>query len=83
MDDNQNDSFVRVRNVVDRVFKVSPEPVTAQTSVGQLPGWDSFGHLRLIMEIEKEFGLRFPTDKIIEANTVEAICQLVSQLKTK
>lgn len=73
------DNFERVRNTVARTFNVSPEVVTTQASLGQLPGWDSFGHLNLMMEIEKEFSVRFPTDKINQPATVAEICELLQQ----
>ncbi|MGD1089227.1 MAG: acyl carrier protein [Verrucomicrobiota bacterium] len=77
MNTNQNDSFERLRNVVARTFKVSPEMVTPQASLGQLPGWDSFGHLTLMMEVEKEFSVHFPTDKINSPKNASEICDLL------
>jgi acyl carrier protein len=79
MNAEQNDSFERVKMVVARTFKISPEMVTPQTSLGQLPGWDSFGHLTLMMEIEKEFSVRFSTDKINEPKSTSEICELLRQ----
>jgi acyl carrier protein len=74
---NQDNSFERVRNVVARTFKVSPEIVTQEASLGQLPGWDSFGHLTLMMEVEQEFSVRFPTDAINRPKNVREICDLL------
>lgn len=76
---NETNLFERVRNVVARTFRVSPETVNAEASLGQLPGWDSFGHLNLMMEIEREFSVRFPTDKINQTKTVGEICELLRQ----
>lgn len=63
--------------MVARTFKVSPEMVTPQASLGQLPGWDSFGHLTLMMEVEKEFSVHFPTDKINSPKNASEICDLL------
>jgi acyl carrier protein len=79
---NPNDLFERLRNVVARTFKVSPEMVTPEASLGQLPGWDSFGHLTLMMEVEREFAIRFPTDKINGPKKAGEICDLLRAMQT-
>jgi acyl carrier protein len=83
MNATQNELFEKVRMVVARTFKVSPDTVTPQASLGQLPGWDSFGHLTLMMEIEKEFGVRFPTDKINQPRNMAEICELLRQTQAQ
>ena len=30
----------------------------------QVPGWDSFNHINLVMQIEEDFGFRFSTEEI-------------------
>jgi acyl carrier protein len=76
---NQSDLFEKVKEVVARTFKVSPEVVSAQGSLGQLPGWDSLGHLILMMEIEKEFSVHFPIEKINQPTSTLEICELLRE----
>lgn len=76
-------TFERVRTIIARTFKIQPQLVTPQSSAGQLPGWDSFGHLTLMMEVEKEFSLRFSTEKLNESKTASDICELVRQTKAR
>jgi acyl carrier protein len=83
MDTPNGDMFERVRMVMARTFKVSPELVTPQSSPGQLPGWDSFGHLTLMMEIEKEFSVRFSTETINHPKSTSEICELLRQTQDK
>jgi acyl carrier protein len=78
---NQSDSFERLEKVVARTFKVSHEVVRAQGTLGQLPGWDSFGHLTLMMEIEKEFSVRFSTEQINRPNNVGEIFDLLDEIQ--
>jgi acyl carrier protein len=82
MNTNENRSFEKMRNVVARIFKVSPETVTQQTSLGQLPGWDSLSHLTLMMELEREFSVRFPTNEISTPTSVGEICDLLSSMQS-
>jgi acyl carrier protein len=81
MDTTQNGSFEKIRSVVARTFKVSPETVTLRTSLGQLPGWDSLGHLMLMMEVEREFSVHFPTDMISSPTNVGEIMDLLRAMQ--
>jgi acyl carrier protein len=40
---------------------------------GELKKWDSIGHLSMITAMEKEFGVEFDVDDIMEMQSVEAI----------
>ena len=72
----------RVEETLARVLGVSPNEVPA-LAMGQHPRWDSMGHMELIMHIEKEFGLRFPTYEIAELVNPEAIVKAVERAKHK
>jgi acyl carrier protein len=72
----------RVRQIVARTFRCPPEEVTAETGIGVLRGWDSLGHLTLMMEIEKEFSVRFSTKQIGRPKTVTEICQLLEVVQS-
>ncbi len=54
----------RLINIATRVFGVAEASLMAETGVGDLDAWDSLGHLRLMMEIEHEFNVRFSTEQI-------------------
>jgi acyl carrier protein len=82
MNTNQNNTFEKIRNVVAQTFKVSPESVTPQTSLDQLPGWDSLSHLTLMMEVERELSVRFPTKEISKPASVGEIYDLLCSMQT-
>lgn len=82
MNTNQNNTFEKIRNVVAQTFKVSPESVTPQTSLDQLPGWDSLSHLTLMMEVERELSVRFPTKEISQPASVGEIYDLLRSMQT-
>jgi len=79
---NQIELFEKVKNVAARTFKISPEIVTPQAALGQLPGWDSLGHLALMMEVEREFAVRFQTDKINRPVNIGEICELLKEIQS-
>jgi acyl carrier protein len=63
----------RVRIILGRLFQIPTADLVGNVRMGQFPRWDSMGHMQLIMEIEREFALRFPTYEISELLTTEAI----------
>lgn len=57
-----------LRNDVQQVFRdVFGEDqivLTDDMTADDIPGWDSLGHLNLIIAIEKRFGIKFATAEI-------------------
>jgi acyl carrier protein len=43
--------------------------------MGSTPGWDSMGHMSVVMEIEKEFNVRFPPYRLPELVDVPSIAK--------
>ena len=73
----------RVREVIVKTFKSSSEDGRGELRMGGLPGWDSLGHMRLVAELEEEFGINFPTYIIAQLLDVESILRVVHTLQTK
>ncbi len=69
----------RVCEVAARTFGVPRETLHGATAVGSLKGWDSLGHLRLMMSVESEFGVRFCTDEIGRPRTIDELCCLLAE----
>lgn len=67
----------RVRATIARVFRLSTEEAAVDLQMGAPPQWDSIGHMQLLVEIENEFGLRFPTHAIANLTTVDAIVSAI------
>jgi len=53
-----------------RVFGVGRESLSEETAYGSIPEWDSVNHLRLVMETEKAFGVRYALDRIPSLKTL-------------
>jgi acyl carrier protein len=47
-----------------RVFGVERGEIDETTAYESIPGWDSVNHLRLVMETEREFGVKYPLERI-------------------
>jgi acyl carrier protein len=60
----------RLRSVIADVLGLTVEQVSVSAAAGQLEGWDSFGHLQVVLALEAEFGVQFDPQKIPELTTV-------------
>lgn len=80
MDESTNsDIDQRVRQTLARVFQLAPDEVAGDLSMGSNPRWDSMGHMQLLMELEREFGVTFPTYEIAELLSIGAITKAVEK----
>lgn len=48
------------------LLKVPRAAISEDTEYGSLPEWDSVNHLRLVMETEAKFGVRYALETIPE-----------------
>jgi len=48
------------------------------TKAEDVNGWDSVNHIKIILGIESEFGVRFDVDEINESEDVGDLVELVS-----
>jgi acyl carrier protein len=67
----------RVRAAVLRALHLQGSP-NVPLQMGMTPGWDSLGHMTVILEVEREFGMRVPVTRIAELTDVESILRVVS-----
>ena len=73
----------RVRQTIIRTFNLSAEHGMGELRMGSLPGWDSLGHMRLVMELEEEFGVSFPAYLLPEILHVESIVREIQKLQSE
>lgn len=65
-----------VADLVADVFGLDDAPA-AGTTPDRIEGWDSLGALRLLLEIEEQYGRRLDQDDFVSARTVGEIQSLV------
>jgi acyl carrier protein len=73
----------RVRKTIIRTFSVAPEDQSRELRMGSLPGWDSLGHMRLVVELEEEFGVSFPTYLLPEILDLDSIVRETLKLQSE
>lgn len=65
--DGMKESFF---SLAAEIFEVERAVLTGETRYGDVPGWDSVNHLRLVMEAERRFGVSYPLEKIPSMRTL-------------
>ncbi len=67
----------RIQLLLAEAIQVPPELVTPELAFGDLPQWDSLGHMEVMMRLEDEFGVAINADTIAELVSVPEICKYV------
>ena len=62
------------------VFDDDELVIKANTTAKDIDGWDSLTHIRLVISIEKAFGLRFTAAEISELENVGEMVELIVRL---
>lgn len=62
-----------IEEIIGKVFNVDPEELDESSSRSSIKGWDSMGHLNLILALEDEFKVSIAIADAIEIKSVENI----------
>ena len=66
-----------IRAVIIEALQVPAEQVTADLAFGDLPQWDSMGHMEVMMSLESQFGVDITADTIANLTSIPAICSYI------
>jgi len=72
-----NEVLSKVQVAFKSAFDIDPATVSMNTSPDEIAAWDSMGHVTLASSLEKEFGLTFDVDDLMEMENVKEICRIV------
>ncbi len=69
--------------VIARHFRVERASITAHTTAMEVSGWDSMTHTLLLIQIEKEFGVRLDEAEGFQAANVGELAAVVEKALEK
>lgn len=69
MQNINTDLLDKIRTVIAEVLQVSIDEITPDITFGDIPQWDSLGHMEILLALEESFAI---------AVTAETISDLVS-----
>jgi acyl carrier protein len=71
----------RIQGAIYRALGIRNPDSSLPLRMGSTPGWDSMGHMSVVMEIEKEFNVRFPPYRLPELVDVPSIAKTLETSK--
>lgn len=60
----------RLKSVILRELELDEFVIDDSTTANMVPGWDSLRHIRIIIAIEAEYGVRFKTVEVLRVRNV-------------
>ena len=73
--------MINVKEILAEVFKIDIDKIPNNVKIGDLPGWDSLGHIRLVLYIEKLLKRPIETEEIIKIINIENIKTILNNNK--
>ncbi len=71
----------KLKSLIADLFKCDVSDLTDDTGPGDIPGWDSLGHVTLMAEIQKQLGTHVPVEDAIEVESIADLASLLEQLQ--
>lgn len=70
---------LRVQALLAEAIQVPVEMVTPELAFGDLPQWDSLGHMEVMLKMEEEFGVAIDTDLIADLISIPQIVRFLEE----
>lgn len=68
----------KVKSIIGDVFSIS-QPIEDELCPSDIEGWDSVGHVKLIVRLESELNINFDLDELIEMINVGSIISVIER----
>ncbi len=72
-----DDRLERLNQVFQDVFEDDEIEITRQTAAKDIEGWDSLTHVRLVVNVEKVFKVRFSSSEVASLQNVGDLIDLI------
>ena len=61
------------------IFDVSEFEITPDSSPDEIDGWDSLHHMKLVLSLEKEYGITFRSDEVEKMLSYKSILETLKK----
>ena len=75
----QEEIYKRLTPIFHDLFDDDSLVLTPGLTAGNVPEWDSFNHINLIVAVEATFGIKFQTAELESLQTVGHLVDLISK----
>lgn len=69
----------RVQNLLSEALQVPGDQVHADLEFGDLPQWDSMGHMEVMLSLEEQFGIEIDAEIIASLTSVPTISNYLKE----
>ncbi len=74
---NPKITLAQVQALLAEAIQVPAELVTPELAFGDLPQWDSLGHMEVMLKLEEEFGVAIDADMIANLISIPEIMRFL------
>lgn len=68
-----------IKKIMGEVWDLDPETIFQDAEFGQIPEWDSLGHVNLLVALEKKYNLTIDYDTLVELVNLTNIVDYLNQ----
>ena len=72
-----------IKQVMSEIFDIPLKDINTNSSMDNIPSWDSLGHLQLIIRLEEEFNITFNERDTLSMVNFESIEKILSKKHNK
>lgn len=69
----------RIQALLVDALQISPADVSPDLSFGDLPQWDSMGHMEVMLRLEEHFGVEINAETIAALTSIPVICKYIEE----
>ncbi len=69
----------QIQTLLIEALQVPADQVNPDLAFGDLPQWDSMGHMEVMMSLETRFGIEINADTIATLTSIPAICTYIQE----
>lgn len=66
-----------LQEIIRDLFDDDDIVINAETTAADIEGWDSLNNVKLMVRIEKKFGVRFKTGEVVGLKNVGELLKLI------
>lgn len=67
----------RLKKVILKELNLDDFEIQDETTANQVPGWDSFNHINVILAVEKEYNVKFKGLEILKVKNIGELQRLI------
>ena len=79
MEVTNTEVYDKVRTILAQALKVEAADISSDTAFGDLPQWDSMGHMEVMLSLEEQFGVEIDAEIISSLTSVSAISSYLKE----